>query len=110
MSPVRVSLEDRLLAVLTEHGPLTTGRLRRLTGPHYQTTRVTHGRQTVTKPRRTGLASRNGWESCPTCRCIQKPRAAGSKGNTTGPHRPATPRKKRTGHAGQVSSAQQLRR
>ena len=67
----RVALEDQLLAALTEHGPLTTGRLRQITSPHYQNARVAHGRLTRTDPNQQGLPARHRWETCPDCQCTE---------------------------------------
>jgi hypothetical protein len=68
---IRVGLEDQLLATLEEHGPLTTGRLRQLTRPHYQNAQVAHGRLTPTDPNTQGLPAKHRWETCPDCQCTE---------------------------------------
>lgn len=63
---LRLALEDRLLAALRE-GPLTTGHLRELTGPHFTTYRAHHGRE-VWAPD-SAYPFTYTWEACPGCTC-----------------------------------------
>ena len=98
----RVGFEDQLLAALAEHGPFTTGRLRQLTGPHYQTSRVAHGRQTVAERNEPGLVTRRGWETCPDCGCTETRERSG--GWATPRVRTALRRLERSGQVTRVKS------
>jgi len=104
MSPVRVSLEDRLLTILAEHGPLTTGRIRRLTGPHLQTSRVAHGRQTVTETQPTATRQQTRLGGLPQLPVRTRPRATGSA-RATPRVRNALRRLERSGQVSRVKSS-----